>query len=137
MRLVVDTNILFSFFRKESKTRELILNFELLDLSTPAFCISELLKYRETICEKSDISDTELSEVLEDISLFVGVAPLSEYEELVSKAKSISPDRDDIDIFALALSLNCAIWSNDKALKKQDVVKVYSTEEILGFLGLR
>ncbi|MBU4341533.1 MAG: hypothetical protein KJ928_02905 [Candidatus Altiarchaeota archaeon] len=50
MKLVVDTNVLFSFFRKESKTRELILNFELLDLNTPAFCISELLKYRETIC---------------------------------------------------------------------------------------
>ncbi|MBU4341532.1 MAG: hypothetical protein KJ928_02900 [Candidatus Altiarchaeota archaeon] len=83
------------------------------------------------------MSDTELSEVLEDISLFVGVASLSEYEEFISRAKSISPDRDDIDIFALALSLNCAIWSNDKALKKQDVVKVYSTEEILGFLGLR
>ena len=33
--------------------------------------------------------------------------------------------------FALALKLNCGIWSNDKKLKNQDKVKVYSTEDLL------
>lgn len=49
--------------------------------------------------------------------------PLSEYKEYLSKAKEISPDPNDVDIFALALKLNCPIWSNDKELKKQNVIK--------------
>jgi len=33
---------------------------------------------------------------------------------------------------ALALKLNCAIWSNDKELKeKQDVVKIDPTSELV------
>jgi len=41
-----------------------------------------------------------------------------------------TPDPDDMAYFALALKLNCAIWSNDKKLKEQDKVKVYNTHEL-------
>ena len=47
------------------------------------------------------------------------------------KQKKISPDINDTEYFALALKLKCSIWSNDKKLKKQNKVKVYSTEEIV------
>ena len=43
----------------------------------------------------------------------------------------ISPDADDTAYIALALHLNCPIWSNDKKLKKQDKVKVITTKELL------
>ena len=33
--------------------------------------------------------------------------------------------------FALELKLNWGIWSNDKKLKEQNKVKVYSTEDLL------
>ena len=42
-------------------------------------------------------------------------------EELKGKlheADSISPDPDDVVYFALALKLNCVIWSNDKGLRE-------------------
>ena len=32
--------------------------------------------------------------------------------------------------FALALKLNCAIWSNDKKLKEQNKIQVCSTHEL-------
>jgi len=117
MKLVVDTNVLFSFFKKESKTRKLISNFEILESVTPSFCIDELNEHKELICKKSRLSDSEFEEVLDDLLIFVKVFSLSEYRDFLSDAKTISPDPDDIDLFALALKLDCPIWSNEKGFK--------------------
>ena len=135
MKLVVDTNVLFSFFKKESKTRRLILNFEILELVTPSFCIDELNEHKELICKKSRLSDSEFEEVLDDLLIFVKVFSLSEYNEFLSDAKIISPDPDDIDLFALALKLDCPIWAQEKAFKKQLRVKVFSTSDLISFLS--
>ncbi|RZN40078.1 MAG: hypothetical protein EFT35_03365 [Methanophagales archaeon ANME-1-THS] len=135
MKLVVDTKVLFSFFKKESKTKKLILNFELLELATPSFCIDELERHKELISRKSRLSNGEYEEVLNALLIFVKVFSLSEYKDCLQNAKNISPDPDDIDFEALALNLDCAIWSNDKRLKQQSVVKVFSTSELLKLLS--
>jgi predicted nucleic acid-binding protein len=49
-------------------------------------------------------------------------------------AKKICPDPKDAFYFAAALKLNCAIWSNDKELKNQNYVKVYSTSDLVKML---
>ena len=134
MKVVVDTNVLFSFFKKGSKTRRLILNIEALDLVTPSFCIDELNEHKELIREKSKLSDGEFKEVLDDLLIFVKVFSLSEYKEFLSDAKTVSPDPDDIDLFALALKLDCPIWAQEKAFKKQPRVKVFSTSDLFSFL---
>ena len=54
-----------------------------------------------------------------------------ETEMYIKKAKEISPDEKDADYIALALKLRCAIWSNDKELKKQKEALVYSTEDLV------
>ncbi|MFH1094689.1 MAG: PIN domain-containing protein [Candidatus Micrarchaeota archaeon] len=51
-------------------------------------------------------------------------------------ARRLSPDPDDWPFFALALSRDCGIWSNDKRLKKQAKVKVWSTEELSAHLKI-
>lgn len=135
MKLVVDTNVLFSFFKKESKTRRLILNFEILEPVTPSFCIDELNEHKELICEKSKLSDREFEEALDDLLIFVKVFSLSEYKEFLPDAKTISPDPDDIDLFALALKLNCPIWAQEKAFKKQSRIKVFATSDLISFLS--
>ena len=135
MKLVVDTNVLFSFFKKESKTRRLILNFEILEPVTPSFCIDELSEHKELICEKSKLSDREFEEALDDLLIFVKVFSLFEYKEFLPDAKTISPDPDDIDLFALALKLNCPIWAQEKAFKKQSRIKVFATSDLISFLS--
>lgn len=135
MKVVVDTNILFSFFKRDSKTRELILNFEYVESYTPSFCINELLKYKDVICEKSLLDNKQFDEVFKYLLLFVKVVPFDEYKQFLSKAIKISPDPDDVDLFALALKLNCSIWSNDKVMKRQSSVEILSTKEILEFLS--
>jgi len=59
-------------------------------------------------------------------------------ETFKAKAKEIMQDIDIDDSFfvALAMSLNCPIWSNDTHMKKQSVVKVYTTNEIMDYLRL-
>jgi predicted nucleic acid-binding protein len=135
MKLVVDTNVLFSFFKKESKTRRLILDFEILEPVTPSFCIDELNEHKELICEKSRLSDSEFEEVLDDLLIFVKVFSLSEYKNFLSDAKTISPDPDDIDLFALALKLDCPLWAQEKTFKKQSKVKVFATSDLISFLS--
>ena len=135
MKLVVDTNVLFSFFKKESETKKLILNFEILELATPSFCIDELEEHKERICRKSRLSNSEYEEVLNALLIFVKVFSLSEYKDFLLDAKNTSPDPDDVDFVALALNLDCAIWSNDKGLKQQSVVKVFSTSELIKLLS--
>ncbi|HJH26060.1 MAG TPA: hypothetical protein C5S37_04620 [Methanophagales archaeon] len=135
MKLVVDTNVLFSFFKKESKTRRLILNSEILEPITPSFCIDERNEHKELICEKSRLSDSEFEEVLDDLLIFVKVFSLSEYGDFLSDAKTISPDQDDIDLFAIALKLDCPIWAQEKSFKKQPRVKVFSTSDLISFLS--
>jgi len=51
----------------------------------------------------------------------------SEAEEIVG-----SIDRDDVPFVAAALSIRCdGIWSDDKDLKRQKKVKVWSSREII------
>ncbi len=49
-------------------------------------------------------------------------------ERAIKILKDIDPG--DVQFLALAMALNCPIWSNDKDLKKQKVVKVYTTQKI-------
>jgi len=135
MRLVVDTNVLFSFFKRESVTRRLLTNFELIEPFTPSFCIEELSEHKELIRAKSKLSDPEFEEVFDDLLVFVKVFSLSDYRTFLPAAKRISPDPDDIDLFALALKFGCPIWSNEKAFKNQSEVRVYATAELLGLIS--
>lgn len=61
----------------------------------------------------------------------VNFAGPEEYSRCMPEAKKVSPDPDDVDFFALALKLDCPIWSEDRLLKEQEAVRVCSTSEIL------
>ena len=62
--------------------------------------------------------------------------PDEETNQFIELANKISPDQNDADYFALALKLNCPIWSNDKRLANQNTVKVYSTKELVGMFRI-
>ncbi|MFH1774623.1 MAG: PIN domain-containing protein [Methanobacteriota archaeon] len=53
-------------------------------------------------------------------------------KEAVELMKNI--DEKDSPFIAVAMVLNLPVWSNDKALKKQKRVPIYSTDEILKFI---
>lgn len=136
LKLVVDANILFSFFKQDSTTRKLITKFEFFELYSPQLAIEELKKYRNLICEKAHIHEKEFEEIVEYLRIFVNFVPEDFFKEFLHEAKEISPDMDDVAYFALALKLGCAIWSNDKRLKQQRKVKIISTKELMEMFSI-
>ena len=129
MELVVDANILFAALIKVSATSGLIVDNSL-NLSSVEFIFSEFEKYKYLIKEKTGRTDGEFERFMEIIQKKIKLIPYEEFEPFMKEAEKISPDPKDTEYLALALKLNCAFWSNDKKLKTQDKVKVYSTEDL-------
>ena len=103
MKLVVDANILFAAFIKDSYTRRLLL-----------FSENQIDELFSLLIENANIK----------------IVKQSALEETLEDAGKISPDPDDIHYFALAFKLSCSIWSNDKKLKEQNKVRIFTTEEL-------
>jgi len=134
MDIVIDANILMSvLIATQGKTYDLIFS-ERIKLFSPDKLLREVKKYELEILEKSGLTEHDFELFLSIISSKVEFIPYLEIERFSNDATNISPDINDKEYFALALKLNCAIWSNDKKLKQQDKVKVYSTEELVKLL---
>ena len=136
MRLVADMNILFSFFKKWTFTRRLITRNDL-TLYAPSYALEEIKRYEDEIKKKGHIEGNVFDLYKQIMSWFVTFVPSKEYEPYKEQAIAITPDPDDAVYFALALKLQCPIWSNDKELKKQSFVKVFSTPEVKNELGVQ
>ena len=100
MKLVVDANILFSFFKKDSTTRELILDPELkydLDLFAPKYVLEEVGKHKEEICSKFGLSPQDFDIMFSSLPLFIKIVPRDSFERFVSIAEKIlSPHLKDV-----------------------------------------
>jgi predicted nucleic acid-binding protein len=129
LELVIDTNILFSFFWKNSLVRDLISDQNFL-LSSPEFALVEIKKHKKEIIRKTKISEKEFKENLMDLAISVDFVPEKDYKNFLKKALLFSPDSNDVDFFALSLKLNQPLGSNDKILKNQNFVEVLNTKEV-------
>lgn len=139
MRLVVNTNILFSFFR-ENPVRDLIVkqDFFGLELYSPKYALSEIRKNISDAMKYSGIKTADDFEfIMSSLEIFIEVKSPEFFMESKPEAENISPHTKDVPFFALALKLDAGIWSNEPRLKKQSKVKVYTTSELLKELGLK
>lgn len=138
MKLVVDANILFSFFR-ENPVRFMILNASSFNLKlfSPAHGVNELRSNISDLMKYSKLSKEEILSMIEKLEKLIIVIPSLEYKNFKLKAQELSPHKSDKDTpyFALALKLNCPIWSNESALKKQSWVPIFTTEELVNLLS--
>ena len=132
MELVVDTNVLFSFFKSDSATRKIIVGTSL-TLYAPHETFTELIKYMDEICDKSGITKKEFNRIRKMLSSLIETIPQSAFRKEFDTAKSFLSDttKDDAPFIGLALHLGIPLWSNDKALKRQDKVNVVSTSDLL------
>ena len=132
MKLVVDTNVLIAYFWKNSETRKIIASEKDLELMAPEFALEEINKYKKEIIKKAKISEEDFKISRIDLAISIKFFKLEAYGNFLKRAFETSPDKNDIDFFALALKLNCPLWSNDKKLKEQDKIKVYASHELIG-----
>lgn len=130
MELVVDANSVIAALIKEGMSAEILSN-PVFNFFAPEFLFEEIEKYKDEILRKSNRNNKELIAVLDNIKEIINVYHSDEFSEYLESAKQICPDENDTEYFALALKLKCGIWSNDKKLKEQDRIKIYSTEELV------
>jgi len=129
MDVVVDANVIFAVLIKDSFSYHLLFSGRF-HLFTPEYIFIEFEKHKEEILKKTERTTEDFFRLLEILKRRITLVPLEEIREYVNEAEKITPDPNDTVYFALALKLNCAIWSNDKKLKEQDKIKVYHTHEI-------
>ena len=131
MELIIDANILISaLIATKGGTYDLLFN-DRLKLFAPEYLMDEFNKYKGDILSKSGLDEVDFELFMSLISSRIEFIPKSEFEQFISTADDVTPDPNDAEYFALALKYRCALWSNDKKLKEQDKVKVYSTNEIM------
>ncbi len=133
MKIVVDTNVLFSFFWDDSITRKLLLTSSL-GLISPEYALEEVRKYKAEIIKKTNIRNKKFEEYLYELRSILEFINRNEYSDCLEEAKKISPDEKDSEFFALCLKENCSLWTNDITLKRQDKIKVLTTKDIIMLL---
>lgn len=139
MFLIADASILFSFFNPDSGRRLIIessksLGFKLI---SPDFAFEELSDGKDEIQKYSGINDLEFIIFFSLLEKKIESFPEESYKDFMSEANKISPhgeENKDDPYFALALALNCAIWSDEAAFRRQSRVKVFTTEELFKLL---
>ena len=137
MLLVVDANRIFSMLLSKGKVfsvfsvNKLLNKFEFI---APEFLFFEIGRHFGEIVKRSKLSPDELAKTFEFLKEEIDFIPFSEFNKFADEAEQISPHSKDMQYFALALSFNCTIWSDEKAFKKQSAVKIFNTDEVIGIL---
>ena len=137
MKLVVDANVLLAAFVKDATTRHLLLDSRL-HLFAPEHLLGEMFRHlrnSSTLRKRIRISALELQELFYLLTQPIETLSRNSYDQWMSQALILAPHKEDAPYLAAALFLGIAVWSNDKGLKKQSEVRVYSTHELLRELG--
>jgi predicted nucleic acid-binding protein len=122
MKVVVDTNIIFSALLKENNkyARAIIINEGGHDFYAVYFTIVELFKHKERIKQFSNLSEDNILEVLYELLKHIHIIN----DEIISVAswKSAMQLAYDVDVkdvpnVALTIELTAKLWTNDKMLK--------------------
>ena len=138
MLVVVDANTVFSALLSKGRTFGVFLAnniFGSFEFIAPEFLFFELGKHFDEIVSRSKLSQEELAEVFKFIKGEIDFIPFEEFNRYTEEADKIAPHAKDDPYFALALSFNAAIWSDEKAFKKQSRVKVFATSDLFSFLS--
>jgi putative PIN family toxin of toxin-antitoxin system len=133
MRLIIDTNRLAAALIKSSVTREIILS-DKFELFSPDYVLTEIDKNREYLIKKARLKRIEFEEILITLLDHIQLIPFKEFKNNYLKAFEIMKDADpdDTPFLALGMSLNAdGIWTEDKDFKAQNILKVYSTQDLL------
>jgi putative PIN family toxin of toxin-antitoxin system len=120
MKVVVDTNILFSAALTQNGTIAQTLFSDEYEFFVPHFAIIELFKYKDKIIKFSKKSEVEVLEILYHIlSQLSFVNEKSISLESRQKAYDLCKNIDlkDAAFVALAIELNALLWTGDLKLK--------------------
>lgn len=131
MKFVIDANILFALSNPKSAASSLFSKFSL-KLFSPNFSLVEIEKYKDELSIKSKIDFNSAIKLLNERVIFIDN---SEYSGLIRELSSKISDPKDVPYLAVAHKLKLPIWSNDKHLKEQSLIPVFTTKELIELLS--
>lgn len=137
MLLVVDANRIISALLSKGEVPVIFLVNKFLnkfEFVSPEYLFFELGRNIDEIVEKSKLSPEELGIVFRFLKEEIDFMSFEQFNVFAEDAKSIAPHLKDVQYFALALALDCAIWSDEKAFKLQSKVQTLSTKEVWDIL---
>lgn len=144
MRLIIDTNVLLTYFWKDSVFRG-VCEGEKAELFAPELVVKEFREHAPQIAERAGVPKEEFQRVCKEALLQLVIIDFRDYEEFLKECQSSIGELDgreytevleDLDFLAVAKMLCCALWSSDKLLRKQKAVTVLDTKEVVSLLDI-
>jgi len=138
MKMVVDTNVLFTFFWETSLIHD-ILTLPIHFIS-PEYALTEINHHKQEIIKKAKLSSQSFQQKIQQLVHTVEFIPLSSYESHLKQASQLIKKKNqekyqeflkDIDFYTLALSTDAPIWTNDRLFKQQESIMVFTTKEVI------
>ena len=132
MLIVIDANVLLAAILRDGYTRRLILisnnNFII-----PEHIFEETKEHLDELSKRTGISNESIWQTLQEVIKLAEITTIKkeEFQDKLKEAITITPDIDDAHYLALALKKDCPVWTNDKKLKEQKMVKIITTEELI------
>ena len=129
--IIIDANILFASLIKSGVTAKLLFS-EKYQLFAPEFLFQEFSKYKGLIMKKTHRTTEEFDQYFAIIKNRIKIVQISHIKPFLKQASNFSPDPKDTVYLALALKLNCSLWTNDKDLKEnQSEVEILTTQDMM------
>lgn len=131
MQLVIDATVIFTGIIGKGATKEIIFS-GFVELFSPKKLFDEIEEHKPRLLSITGFSEFEFDKLLSTIKQRITPLDESKYSSFMDESRRLIPDKDDEPYLALSLSLNkIPIWSNDPHFKKQSVVKVFDTKELV------
>ena len=120
MKIVVDTNIIFSSLLRQHERRRMLFCEQAFQFYSPNYVFLELFKHKEKLMRCTKASEAEVYELLTHILEHIHFA----HPDVISPihretAYRLCEDIDEFDTPFVALTLECdgLLWTGDKKLR--------------------
>jgi len=133
MKLVIDTNRIMAGLLRDSTSRKIILH-DSFSFYAPDYIKTELAKHRPYLVKKAKISEADFDLLMQTLLDDVELVPFEDFEPEYDHAMEIMGTVDENDASFLAVGLALAvegIWTEDRHFLRQDLLKVYSTGDLI------
>ena len=133
MNLVIDTNRIMAGLLKDSTSRKIILH-DSFSFYAPDYIETELNKHRAYLVKKAKIPEDDFDLLMQTILDNVERVPFEDFKREYDHAMEIMEpvDENDAPFLAVGLALGIdGIWTEDRHFLRQDLLKVYSTRDLI------
>jgi predicted nucleic acid-binding protein len=142
MRLIADTNVIFSSLLKMNSIELSILESERFEVYIPTFTFLEIFKHKERIINFSKLTENEILEAYSLILKYTNIINEKDIPKDLMKYSYIKckdVDENDTIFVASSLFLEGYLWTNDKKLRdglaKRGLSNIINTIELIKLIN--